>query len=143
MSGDETQESESLDPTRLDLGVATIRAVTGTALLLAPGLAVRAIAGADSGRATVKTYARFVGARNLALAVDMIWALDRPADLPRVHKLHAAVDAADAVAVIASPGLSAGARVLGGVVGSAAAVAQSAIGRRWTTHPDVVSARST
>lgn len=81
--------------------VAWTRAAVGTALLVAPGSAVRAWTGRRP-TAALKMAARVIGGRDLAIAVGTLGALRRGRDLKRWVAAGALADASDAFATAAS-----------------------------------------
>lgn len=120
------------DPLCADLGMAAVRGAFGIALLAAPGAVLRLLAGSQAGTPGARFMARAVGARDLAMAVGSVWALDRPADLRRTNRLHAAVDASDAVAAaLAYPHLSRLGRVFALAGGTSAAITGLVQAERW------------
>lgn len=117
-----------VDPVHLALGLAAARAAAGVALIVAP----RRLGG---GASTVMARAR--GSRDLALALHQVWALDRPADLPRTHRLQSLVAAADGAGSLVGRA---------GVASLALSVLETAghvaMAKRWERDPQVEAARS-
>jgi hypothetical protein len=68
-----------MEPRELALWHARGRQLVGVAFVIAPGLAGRAWIGRDAGRRPVKVLARAFGARDLAIGLGVVIALDRGA----------------------------------------------------------------
>jgi hypothetical protein len=103
----------------LAVGVAGGRIGIGVVSLLAPGLVGRTMTG-DDGSGGTRLFARMVGARDVALGLGVLAALDRGAPVRGWLEASAVVDGIDAAACLAArrhirP------RVLPGVVGLATA----------------------
>jgi hypothetical protein len=120
------------DPLHVDLGIAAVRATFGVALLVAPGAVLQLLAGPEASTPGGRLMARAAGVRDLAMAVGSVWALDRPADLRRTNRLHAVVDAGDAVAgALAFPHLSPLGRLFALAGGTSAALTGFVQAERW------------
>ncbi len=121
-----------IDPLHVDLVAASLRAGVGLALLVAPRAAAGLLVGGDAVRPGTEVMARAAGIRDLALALHAVWALDRPADLGRTHRLHAVVDAADALtAVAAARHLTPAGRWAAAIGGAASAAVGLVLAREW------------
>ncbi|MEO1061540.1 MAG: hypothetical protein AAFZ07_08995 [Actinomycetota bacterium] len=131
------------DPLTLDLALAGARAALGVGLLLAPGAVASMIVGDAARSPGAKLLSRAAGVRDMSMAVVSIWALDRPDDLPRTHRLHAIVDACDAAAgVVAFRHLTPLGRAFAVVGGSSSALTGYVQSRRWRRELAVDGATS-
>ena len=90
----------------------------------------------DAARAPgAKLLSRAAGVRDVSMAVVSIWALDRPDDLPRTHRLHAVVDGCDALAgAFAYRSLTPLGRVFALLGGSSSALTGVVQSFRWRNH---------
>jgi hypothetical protein len=112
-----------MEPREIAVAQARGRMAVGAAFLLAPGLAGRAWVGRDAARPSAKLLARAFGARDLALGLGVVIAIDRGAPVRGWLEASALADAGDAVATLLGtaavpPRLRPGALALG--AGSAA-----------------------
>lgn len=82
----------------LALGLAGGRIAIGAVSLLAPGLVTRAMLGADGDSGGTRLLLRVVGARDLALGIGVLAALDRNAPTRGWMRASAVVDGLDAAA---------------------------------------------
>ena len=80
----------------LALGLAGGRTAIGVVSLLVPGLVGRAMMGPDGGSRGARLLLRVVGARDLALGVGVLAALDRDAPVRGWLRASAVVDGHDA-----------------------------------------------
>jgi hypothetical protein len=80
----------------LALGLAGGRIAIGVASLLAPGLVGRAMMGPEGASGGTCLFLRLVGARDLALGIGVLAALDRNAPVRGWLRASAVVDALDA-----------------------------------------------
>ena len=80
----------------LALGLASGRIAIGVVSLLAPGFVVRAMMGADAVSGETRLLLRIVGARDLALGIGVLAALDRDAPVRGWLRASAVVDGLDA-----------------------------------------------
>lgn len=120
------------DPLVLDLALAGARAALGVGLLVAPGAVASMIVGDAARSPGARLLSRAAGVRDVSMAVVSIWALDRPDDLPRTHRLHAVVDACDAVAgVLAFRHLTPTGKAFAVLGGSSSALTGFVQSRRW------------
>jgi hypothetical protein len=113
-----------MEPRELAVAQARGRIAVGAAFLLAPGLAGRTWVGADAARSSAKLLARAFGARDLAIGLGVVIAIDRGAPVRGWLEASALSDAADAMATLLGadtvpPRLRPGVLALG--AGSAAA----------------------
>lgn len=76
------------------------RAVVGTGLVLAPGLAGRVWLGADASTDAAKVASRALGIRDLALGAGLVMALDKREPIRAWVAGAAAADAVDAAATL-------------------------------------------
>jgi len=72
----------------------------GVVALLAPGLVGRTMTGRDGSEGGTRLFARMVGARDLALGLEVLVAQDRGAPVRDWLEASAAVDGIDAAAVL-------------------------------------------
>jgi hypothetical protein len=84
----------------LALGLAGGRIAIGVASLLAPGLVGRAMMGAEGDSGGMRLLLRVVGARDLALGIGALVALDRDAPVRGWLRASAVVDALDAAGIL-------------------------------------------
>ena len=84
----------------LALGLAGGRIAIGVASLLAPGLVGRAMMGAKGDSGGMRLLLRVVGARDLALGIGALVALDRDAPVRGWLRASAVVDALDAAGIL-------------------------------------------
>lgn len=103
--------------------LATLRVGIGAVLLLAPGAAGRRWIGEPAGDARVKAVIRGLGARDLALGLGALRALDRGEPAHAWVQLAAVGDATDAVAAVAAARRLGPLRTLGTAVSAGAAAA--------------------
>ena len=104
----------------LAVGLAGGRIAIGVVSLLAPGFVGRTITGRDGSRGGTRLFARMVGARDLALGLGVLVALDRGAPVRGWLEASAVIDGTDlAACLIARRHIRP--RVFSGVVGLAAA----------------------
>jgi hypothetical protein len=82
----------------LALGLAGGRIAIGAVSLLAPGLVTRAMLGADGDSGGTRLLLRVVGARDLALGIGVLAALDRNTPARGWMRASAVVDGLDAAA---------------------------------------------
>jgi hypothetical protein len=87
-----------MEPRELALWHARGRQLVGAAFVLAPGLAGRAWIGSDASRRPVKVLARAFGARDLAIGLGIVIALDRGAPVRGWLEGAALSDAVDTLA---------------------------------------------
>jgi hypothetical protein len=115
-----------VDPRDLAIAQARGRMAFGAAFLAAPGLAARAWVGDDARRPGAKVLCRALGARDLALGLGVVIAIDRGAPVRGWLEGSALADAFDFVAtLVAGDALPPAGRrgVLGLAAGSAAVAA--------------------
>ncbi len=125
------------DPLTIDLALAGARAALGVGLLVAPGPLASVIVGDAARTPGAKLLSRAAGVRDVSMAVVSIWALDRPDDLPRTHRLHAIVDACDAMAgALAFRHLTPIGRVFAVLGGSSSAATGFVQSLRWRRSAD-------
>jgi hypothetical protein len=111
-----------VSPRDIAIAQARGRIALGAGALLAPGIAGRAWIGRDANRAAVKVLARGLGARDVALGLGVVIALDRGAPVRGWLEGSALADAGDFLAtLVAGSALPPAAR--GGVLAIAAASA--------------------
>jgi hypothetical protein len=103
--------------------LATLRVGIGAVLLLVPGAAGRRWIGEPAGDARVKAVIRGLGARDMALGLGALRALDRGEPAQAWVQLAAVGDATDAVAALAGARRLGALRTLGTVVSAGAAAA--------------------
>jgi hypothetical protein len=132
-----------VNPRDLALAHARGRMVVGAAFVLAPGLAGRLWIGDDARRGAVKVVARAFGARDLAIGLGVVIALDRGAPVRGWLEAGALSDALDFMASLLAgdsipPDLRRFALALGG--GSAALGAALARALDEPIGPDEVQA---
>jgi hypothetical protein len=84
----------------LAVGLARGRIAIGVASLLAPGLVGRTMTGRDGSEGGTRLFARMVGARDLALGLGVLVALERGAPVRGWLEASAVVDGIDAAAVL-------------------------------------------
>ena len=84
----------------LALGLAGGRIAIGVASLLAPGLVGRAMMGAKGDSGGMRLLLRVVGARDLALGIGALVALDRDAPVRGWLRASAVVDTLDAAGIL-------------------------------------------
>ena len=84
-----------MEPREIALSQARGRIAIGAALVLLPGLAGRGWIGEDSGRRAVKVFTRALGARDMALGLGVVIALDRGAPVRGWLEGSALADAVD------------------------------------------------
>jgi hypothetical protein len=89
-----------MQPRDLALALARGRMAFGVAFLLAPGLMRRVWIGADAGRRPVKVVTRALGARDLALGLGVVIALDRGAPVRGWLEAGVLSDSADFLATL-------------------------------------------
>jgi hypothetical protein len=80
----------------LAVGLAGGRIAIGVVSLLAPGVVGRAMMGPDADSSGTRLFLRVLGARDLALGIGVLAALDRDAPLHGWLRASAAVDGLDA-----------------------------------------------
>jgi hypothetical protein len=108
-----------MEATDLAVRLASGRVAIGLASLLAPGLVARTMTGSARAGGATSIFARMVGARDLALGLGALIALDRDAPVRGWLEASALVDGVDVAAcLLARDQLRT--RVLPGVVGLAA-----------------------
>jgi hypothetical protein len=79
----------------LAVGLAGGRVAIGVVSLLAPGLVGRAMMGPEAGSGGTRLFLRLVGARDLALGIGVLGALDRNAPVHGWLRASAVVDGLD------------------------------------------------
>jgi hypothetical protein len=84
----------------LAVSLACGRIAIGVASLLAPGLVGRTMTGRDGSEGGTRLFARMVGARDLALGLGVLVALERGAPVRGWLEASAVVDGIDAAAVL-------------------------------------------
>jgi hypothetical protein len=89
-----------MEPRDIAVAQARGRIAVGAAFLLAPGLAGRTWVGADAARPSAKLLSRAFGARDLALGLGVVIAIDRGAPVRGWLEASALSDGADAVATL-------------------------------------------
>jgi hypothetical protein len=89
-----------MEPREIAVAQARGRIAVGAAFLLAPGLAGRTWVGGDAARPSAKLLARAFGARDLALGLGIVIAIDRGAPVRGWLEASALADGADAVATL-------------------------------------------
>jgi hypothetical protein len=87
-----------MEPREMAIAQARGRIAVGAAFLLAPGLAGRTWVGEDAARPSAKLLSRAFGARDLALGLGVVIAIDRGAPVRGWLEASALSDAADCVA---------------------------------------------
>jgi hypothetical protein len=87
-----------MEPREMAIAQARGRIAVGAAFLLAPGLAGRTWVGEDAARPSAKLLSRAFGARDLALGLGVVIAIDRGAPVRGWLEASALSDAADFVA---------------------------------------------
>jgi len=91
-----------MQPRDVAIAQARGRMAVGAAFVLAPGLAGRLWVGADAGRPAAKVLARAFGARDLALGLGVVIAIDRGAPVRGWLEGSALSDAVDFLAGLAA-----------------------------------------
>jgi hypothetical protein len=86
----------SMEARHLAVGLAGGRIAIGVASLLGPGLVGRAMIGPDRDSGGMRLFLRVVGARDLALGVGVLVALERNGPVRGWHQASAVVDGLDA-----------------------------------------------
>jgi hypothetical protein len=89
-----------MEPRALAVGLAGGRIAIGAASLLAPGVLGRTMMGRAGAGGGTRLFARMVGARDLALGLGLLVALERRAPARGWLEASAVVDAIDAAAVL-------------------------------------------
>ena len=89
-----------MSPRDIAIAQARGRIALGAGALLAPGIAGRAWIGRDANRAAVKVLARGLGARDVALGLGVVIALDRGAPVRGWLEGSALADAGDFLATL-------------------------------------------
>jgi hypothetical protein len=89
-----------MEPREMAIAQARGRIAVGAAFFLAPGLAGRTWVGGDAARPSAKLLARAFGARDLALGLGVVIAIDRGAPVRGWLEASALSDAGDAVATL-------------------------------------------
>jgi hypothetical protein len=89
-----------MEPREMAIAQARGRIAVGAAFFLAPGLAGRTWVGGDAVRPSAKLLARAFGARDLALGLGVVIAIDRGAPVRGWLEASALSDAGDAVATL-------------------------------------------
>jgi hypothetical protein len=89
-----------MEPREMAIAQARGRIAVGAAFFLAPGLAGRTWVGGDAARPSAKLLARAFGARDLALGLGVVIAIDRGAPVRGWLEASALSDAGDAVATM-------------------------------------------
>ena len=93
-----------MSPRDIAIAQARGRIALGAGALLAPGLVGRTWIGRDAGRDAVKVLARAVGARDVALGLGIVIAIDRGAPVRGWLEGAALADAADFLATLLAGG---------------------------------------
>jgi hypothetical protein len=117
------------DPKQVAIYLSRARAVLGLVMLVAPGLAGRAVFGPAGATSTARALSRMAGVRDLVLGVGTLTALNETDHGPDWLGMCAAADAGDALALLLGPGLTARAR-LAGLSAVAASGASLVLSRR-------------
>jgi hypothetical protein len=89
-----------MEPREMAIAQARGRIAVGAAFFLAPGLAGRTWVGGDAARPSSKLLARAFGARDLALGLGVVIAIDRGAPVRGWLEASALSDAGDTVATL-------------------------------------------
>jgi hypothetical protein len=89
-----------MEPREMAIAQARGRIAVGVAFFLAPGLAGRTWVGRDAARPSAKLLARAFGARDLALGLGVVIAIDRGAPVRGWLEASALSDAGDTVATL-------------------------------------------
>jgi hypothetical protein len=89
-----------MEPREMAIAQARGRIAVGAAFFLVPGLAGRTWVGGDAARPSAKLLARAFGARDLALGLGVVIAIDRGAPVRGWLEASALSDAGDAVATL-------------------------------------------
>jgi hypothetical protein len=119
-----------MEPRHLALAHARGRMLVGAAFVLAPGLAGRHWIGGDAARRSVKVLARAFGARDLALGLGVVIALDRGAPVRGWIEGGALSDAVDVSAtLLAGDSIPAGVRRGALALGAGSALLGAALAR--------------
>jgi hypothetical protein len=84
----------------LAVGLARARIAIGAVSLLTPGLVGRALTARDGSRGVTSLFGRMVGARDLALGLGLLIALNREAPVRGWLEASALVDGADVAACL-------------------------------------------
>jgi hypothetical protein len=119
----------AMQPRDVALALARGRIVIGAALLLAPGLAGRLWIGPDAERSAVKVVTRALGARDLALGLGVVIALDRGAPVRGWLEACTLADVVDLGATLAGDSLSPQARRATVAVAGSSALIGAALAR--------------
>jgi hypothetical protein len=93
-----------MDPRDIAIAQARGRMAFGVAFLLAPGVAARGWVGDDATRRSVKVITRALGARDLAMGLGIVIALDRGAPVRGWLEASALSDAVDGLATLLGGG---------------------------------------
>jgi hypothetical protein len=93
-----------MEPREIALAQARGRMAFGVAFLLAPGVAAKGWVGDDATRRPVKVVTRALGARDLALGLGVVIALDRGAPVRGWLEASALSDGVDCVATVLGGG---------------------------------------
>jgi hypothetical protein len=119
-----------MQPRDIALAIARGRVAFGVAFLLAPGFTGRRWIGADADRRAVKLLIRALGARDLALGLGVIIALDRAAPVRGWLEGGALADTADLLAtLLAGDAIPEGARRATLVLAGGGAALSAALAR--------------
>jgi hypothetical protein len=119
-----------MEPRELALSQARGRIAVGTGLVLLPGLAGRMWIGDDATRSAVKVFTRALGARDLAIGLGVVLALDRGAPVRGWLEAGVLADAVDfAGTLLAGGAIPAGARRAAMAVAGGSALAGAALAR--------------
>jgi hypothetical protein len=87
-----------MDPRDLAVTLSRGRIALGTAAIVAPGFVGRAMVGPDGSQGAMKLFARMIGARDIALGLGVVIAIDRGAPVRGWLEACALADGGDAVA---------------------------------------------
>jgi peptide-methionine (R)-S-oxide reductase len=120
----------------LAMSIARCRLVLGIAAMAAPGLATRAMSAGRESDGIAVPFARMLGARDVALGLGTVIALDRGKPVRGWLEGSALVDTVDCVAcVLAREQMSPAACAAAAGFGAAAAVLQVLLSRRLDPAP--------
>jgi len=116
------------------------RVALGVAAMSVPGLAARAVSGRDEAAGIEPLFARMLGARDLALGLGTVLAIQRGEPVRGWLKVSAVVDLADAVSgVLARKRISPQALLGTAVLATGSAVAGVVLSRRLDVPASPVS----
>ncbi|MGI8412683.1 MAG: hypothetical protein ACR2QA_09350 [Solirubrobacteraceae bacterium] len=125
-----------MDDVTLVMSVARGRIALGVAAVVAPGLAARVMGGRRTSDGIAPLFARMLGARDIALGLGTVIALDRGKPVRGWLEGSALADVADCVAcALAREDISPGACKAGAGLGAASAILEVFLSRRLDPTP--------